>query len=159
MSKQQLLKTLLVSAALSSAFIVGFGYSARGEVLGQQPPRSSDSPRSVPHRHRSPHDANGNRLDPRPARWCGWWLRHQLGVSDRAFNLARNWARYGSPASPDCVNCIAVYPHHVGLVTGRPSPRTIILKSGNDGHAVRERERSSRGVIAWRWPNGSYASQ
>jgi hypothetical protein len=81
-------------------------------------------------------------------------LRQQLGVADRAYNLARRWASYGSPASSDCVNCIAVWPHHVGIVTGRPGPGTIVLKSGNDGHAVRERERSTRGIIAYRYPNG-----
>jgi hypothetical protein len=34
------------------------------------------------------YDANGN--DIRPRAWCGWWMRQQLGVADRAFNLARN---------------------------------------------------------------------
>jgi hypothetical protein len=29
-------------------------------------------------------------------------------------------------------------------------PGRIVLLSGNDGGAVRQRERSSRGVIAWR---------
>jgi hypothetical protein len=26
--------------------------------------------------------------------WCGWYLRHRLGISDPRLNLARNWARY-----------------------------------------------------------------
>lgn len=107
------------------------------------------------------HDANGNPItvtDARPARWCGWWLRQQLGVADRAFNRAIAWKHYGSPASSDCVNCIAVFPHHVGLVTGRPGPGRIILKSGNDGGAVRERERSSRCVIAYRYQNWTITS-
>ena len=97
MSKQQLLKTLLVSAALSSAFIVGFGYSARGEVLGQQPPRSSDSPRSVPHGHRSPHDANGNRL----GRFiCGATQARYFGLRDRRLNRALAWAELLPHVSP-----------------------------------------------------------
>lgn len=96
--------------------------------------------------------------DPRPSAWCGWWLRQQLGVADKAFNLARNWLHFGSPAPRDCVNCIAVWPHHVGIVTGRPGPGSIILKSGNDNHAVRERERSSRGIIGYRWPSNKWAS-
>lgn len=100
------------------------------------------------------HDANGNRIDPRPRAWCGWWLRHQLGVADRTYNRARAWASFGTRAHGPAPGVIAVWPHHVGLVTGVPGPGRIVLKSGNDGHAVRERERSSRGVIAWRWPGG-----
>lgn len=97
-------------------------------------------------------DANGNRADPRPHAWCGWWLRHQLGVASRVFNRAIAWARYGSRASGPAPGVIAVYPHHVGIVVAVPGPGRMVMKSGNDGHAVRTRERSTRGVIAWRWP-------
>jgi len=97
-------------------------------------------------------DANGNRADPRPRAWCGWWLRHQLGVANRVFNLAIAWARYGSRASGPAPGVIAVYRHHVGIVVAVPGPGRMVMKSGNDGHAVRTRERSTRGVIAWRWP-------
>lgn len=104
------------------------------------------------HRHNHPTlDANGN-YDPRPGRWCGWWLRQYLGVRDRAYNLARNWSHYGSPASGPAPGVIAVFANHVGIVTAVPGPGKMVLKSGNDGHAVRERERSTRGVIAWRIP-------
>lgn len=91
--------------------------------------------------------------DPRPHAWCGWWLRQHLGVSDRSYNLARNWIRYGSSSHGPAVGAIIVWRHHVGIITGRTSSGWII-KSGNDGHAVRERERSIRGAIAFRWPNG-----
>ena len=90
--------------------------------------------------------------DPRPHAWCGWQVRQWLGVADRAYNLARNWAHYGRAAFGPAPGVIAVYPHHVGIVTSVPRPGVIVLKSGNDGHAVRERERSTRGVIAWRVP-------
>lgn len=102
------------------------------------------------------HDANGN--DIRPRLWCGYWLRHHLGVPDRRLNLARNWVHYGSPAGGPAPGVIAVWPHHVGLVTGVPSPGKIILLSGNDGHAVRERERSTRGIIAYRTSETTTAS-
>ena len=92
--------------------------------------------------------------DPRPSAWCGWWLRQQLGVADRAFNLARKWAQIGTPAHGPAPGVIAVWRHHVGIVTGVPGPGRIVLKSGNDSRAVRERERSTRGVIAYRWPPG-----
>ena len=102
-------------------------------------------------------DANGNRLDPRPRAWCGWWLRHHLGVADRLYNEARAWAHYGHRASGPAPGVIAVYPHHVGIVVSVPGPGRMVMKSGNDGHAVRTRERSTRGVIAWRWPLQTYA--
>jgi len=89
--------------------------------------------------------------DPRPRAWCGWWMRHELGVADRAYNLARHWAEYGSSAHGPAVGTIVVWPHHVGLVTGRTESGWIV-KSGNDGREVRERERSLRGAIAFRWP-------
>lgn len=106
------------------------------------------------HHHRIHHvrDASGNRADPRPAKWCGWWLRHELGVSDRLYNLARAWAHFGERAHGPAPGVIAVYPHHVGIVVAVPGPGRMVMKSGNDGHAVRTRERSTRGVIAWRWP-------
>lgn len=95
-------------------------------------------------------DANGN--DPRPARWCGWWMRQELGVANKAGNLARWWAGYGSNAHGPAVGAIVVWRHHVGIITGRGESGWIV-KSGNDGRAVRERERSLRGAIAFRWPN------
>lgn len=90
--------------------------------------------------------------DPRPTAWCGWQMRQWLGVADRAYNLARKWAGFGSRASGPAPGVIAVYPHHVGIVVSVPGPGRMVMKSGNDGHAIRTRERSTRGVIAWRWP-------
>lgn len=102
-------------------------------------------------------DANGGRVDPRPRAWCGWWLRHHLGVADRLYNAARAWVRYGYRASGPAPGVIAVYPHHVGIVVSVPGPGRMVMTSGNDGHAVRTRERPTRGVIAWRWPPQRYA--
>jgi hypothetical protein len=46
-----------------------------------------------------------------------------------------------------------VWRHHVGIITGRVG-RQWIIKSGNDGHAVRERPRSIAGAIAFRAVSG-----
>jgi hypothetical protein len=101
--------------------------------------------------HANAIDANGN--DARPSKWCGWWMRQYLHVADRAGNQARWWANYGSKAIGPAVGVIVVWPHHVGVITGRTEAGWIV-KSGNDGHDVRERVRSLHGVIAFRWPNG-----
>jgi hypothetical protein len=65
-------------------------------------------------------------------------------LQQRAFNLARNSVRFGSSSGGPAVGAIVVWHHHVGIITGRSSDGWIV-KSGNDGHAVRERE---RGAIA-----------
>src|ERR1017187_5113399 len=37
--------------------------------------------------------------DGRPSAWCGWYMR-QLKGGGPELNLARNWARVGSPSAP-----------------------------------------------------------
>lgn len=88
----------------------------------------------------------------KPRAWCGWWMRRHLGVADPAANLARWWAGYGRPAHGPHVGAIVVWRHHVGRITGRTADGRWLVKSGNDGHRVRERPRSVAGAIAFRWP-------
>jgi hypothetical protein len=88
----------------------------------------------------------------KPRAWCGWWMRKHLGVANPAGNLARWWAGYGRPAHGPHVGAIVVWRHHVGRITGRTADGRWIVKSGNDGHRVRERPRSVAGAIAFRWP-------
>jgi hypothetical protein len=85
----------------------------------------------------------------RPAAWCGWWLGHHLGMPLRRLWVARNWADVGSNAGGPGVGVIVVWPHHVGIITGRDRSEWVV-KSGNDGRAVRERPRSLARVIAYR---------
>lgn len=87
-----------------------------------------------------------------PARaWCGCWLAAHLGISNRSLWLARNWAGIGSKAGGPGAGTIAVWPHHVGLIRAVDGNR-ILLLSGNDGRAVRERWRTTAGIIAYRVP-------
>jgi hypothetical protein len=81
----------------------------------------------------------------RPARWCGWWLRTQLGGGPE-LNLARNWKNWGRPSGPQ-VGAVVVWSHHVGVITGRAANGQWIVKSGNDGGRVRERPRSVAGAV------------
>ncbi len=84
-------------------------------------------------------------LGPRPGRWCGWWMRQQLGGGP-AYNLAWAWSRWGLPSSPQ-VGAVVVWPHHVGLITGETAKGKWLVTSGNDGGRVRERVRSLRGAV------------
>jgi hypothetical protein len=86
----------------------------------------------------------------RPSAWCGWYARSLVGQDPGpGFNLARNWARWGRPARP-AIGVMVVWAHHVGMITGQTPDGQWIVKSGNDGHAVRERPRSLGGAIAFR---------
>ena len=89
--------------------------------------------------------AASRKVGPRPARWCGWWMRSQKGGGPE-YNLAWNWARWGRPSRPR-VGAVVVWPHHVGMITGRTASGQWIVKSGNDGGRVRERPRSVKGAV------------
>jgi hypothetical protein len=100
------------------------------------------------HRHivRDVHPSDG-----RPSAWCGWWMRREVGRDPGPqFNLARAWASYGSVASGPAPGVIGVMPHHVFKVVEVLARGLVLAISGNDGHAVRTRPRSTAGVIAWR---------
>ncbi len=81
----------------------------------------------------------------RPSQWCGWWMRTQLGGGPQ-YNLAANWRGWGRSSGPR-VGAVVVWPHHVGMITGKASNGKWIVKSGNDGGAVRERARSVSGAV------------
>ena len=87
----------------------------------------------------------------RPSAWCGWYARSLVGSDPGPeYNLARNWTHWGRAASPG-VGVMVVWPHHVGMITGRTPDGQWIVRSGNDGGGVaRERPRSIAGAIAFR---------
>lgn len=105
------------------------------------------SPAQARH-HRGHHAAYS---DGRPAAWCGWWLRFHNGHGDPgpSYNLARNWAHWGSPSGL-VPGAVVIYPHHVVRVTAVLGGGRFMAISGNDGHRVRERARSVAGAIAVR---------
>lgn len=87
--------------------------------------------------------------------WCGCWLRHHLGLKDVRLNLAHNWSKYfgRSAGKTPAVGDVAVFYHrHVGIVTGIIDSRHVMVLSGNDGHAVRERPRDIRSIAEFRTP-------
>lgn len=100
--------------------------------------------------------SRAGRLSGRPAgcparAWCGCFLAlHVFRRNVRSLWLARAWAGVGRAAHGPAPGVIAVYRHHVGIVRRVVGPGRIVMLSGNDSRAVRERERSTRGIIAWR---------
>lgn len=98
--------------------------------------------------------------DPRPRAWCAWWLRRKLGIPKTAFppyqyNLARAFARLGSPAQKGCVSCIGVFSRgrmgHVGIVEGWDANGNPVLLSGNFNGGVGTAPHPASRLIALRW--------
>jgi hypothetical protein len=81
----------------------------------------------------------------RPRAWCGWWMRTQRGGGPH-LNLAWNWSKWGSPSGPQ-VGAVVVWRHHVGEIVGRAPNGQWLVRSGNDGGAVRTRARSVAGAV------------
>ena len=95
----------------------------------------------------------GHMLDTmgRPRAWCGWFMRSQVGADPGPqYNLARNWAHWGSNAGGPGYGVIVVWPHHVGKIVGPCNGQVCPIESGNDGRAVRTRNLSVAGAIAFR---------
>jgi hypothetical protein len=76
-------------------------------------------------------------------------MRQRKGVADRRYNLAHNWARWGSPSQPKA-GAIVVWRSHVGEIVSYQGGCTAVVHSGNDGGAVRTRERNICNAIAFR---------
>ncbi len=81
----------------------------------------------------------------RPRAWCGWWMRTQRGGGPH-LNLAWNWSKWGRASGPQ-VGAVVVWRHHVGEIVGRASNGQWLVRSGNDGGAVRTRARSVAGAV------------
>ena len=109
--------------------------SASAELSGRKYGRQSAE--SAPRGHAG--------VGPRPRRWCGWWMRTRRGGGPE-LNIAWNWSRWGSPTVPQ-VGAVVVWRHHVGEITGQTASGKWIVRSGNDGGAVRERARSVAGAV------------
>lgn len=82
---------------------------------------------------------------PRPRAWCGWWMRTQRGGGPH-LNVAWNWSKWGRPSGPQ-VGAVVVWRHHVGEIVGRAENGKWLVRSGNDGGAVRTRARSVAGAV------------
>jgi len=139
------------------------GYMVSGVFKQFELPKIALAPKEIvhkarKHRHKSPvlaskeitHQvATGGRPAGCPHAWCGCWLAAHLGLSDRSLWAARRWALIGHPAGGPQAGAVVVWRHHVGLIKAVEGNRILVL-SGNDGRAVRERWRRIFGVIAYR---------
>jgi hypothetical protein len=99
-------------------------------------------------------DANGNEgtiIGGRPAgcphNYCGCGLRAYLGISDKRFNLAWNWAKY-FPRTSAHAGAAAVRPGHVMLLESQVSGTVWIVRDYNSGRGLsRIHERDVRGYV------------
>src|SRR3954454_10830612 len=86
-------KSVAVAAALACAF-------------------TTDADARPRHRHHHMH---------RALAWCGIYMSSYFRKSDRRLALARQWAGEGSNAAGPGIGGVVVWPHHVGVITGRTS--------------------------------------
>lgn len=91
------------------------------------------------------YSSGSHSAGPRPRAWCGWWMRTQRGGGAH-LNVAWNWSRWGSPSGPQ-VGAVVVWRHHVGEIVGQAANGKWLVRSGNDGGAVRTRARSVAGAV------------
>ena len=156
---------VMMKKKLVSALVVFAGLIAFSQTDAQARPHHKHHRHSIhhtAHKHHVGHVRDGARRHyrrtrvhaarvgrGRPSAWCGWWLGQQLGMPRRDLWLARNWASVGHNAGGPRIGAVVVWRHHVGIITGRAGSKWVV-KSGNDGHAVRERPRSISGAIAFR---------
>lgn len=82
---------------------------------------------------------------PKPRKWCGWWMRTQFGGGPE-YNRAWAWSKRGVASYPH-VGAIVVWRNHVGYIVGMNAKGQWLVKSGNDGNAVRIRPRSLKGAV------------
>jgi hypothetical protein len=94
--------------------------------------------------------SGGSRYGCPETRWCGCWLAKKLHLKSRDLYRAFAWLGIGHRISGPKVGAIVVYSHsHVGQITAIKKNGIVVL-SGNDGSAVRNRLRSTAGVIGYR---------
>jgi hypothetical protein len=104
------------------------------------------------HRHGNVSSHRLHYPDGRPSAWCGWAMR-QLVPTDPgpSYNLAANWAHYGTHAEGPAVGRIAVWPHHVAMIVGYDTKsHRWITHEGNYSHAWHLGPRSLSGVMTYR---------
>lgn len=95
--------------------------------------------------------SGGGRYGCPESRWCGCWLMKRLNLHDKNLYRAFAWLKVGHRISQPKVGAIVVYSHsHVGQITAILSRGRIQVISGNDGYDVRNRARSTAGVIGYR---------
>lgn len=93
-------------------------------------------------------------VGPKPDAWCGWQMRQEVPIDPgKDFNRAQAWKRYGTPVPGPEVGAIVVWSRkggrgHVGKITGYDAMAgEWVVRSGNDGHELRERPRSVAGAV------------
>lgn len=144
-----------LSIAIALIFIVVIAVVQGNPALGAEPGDPREAYTTQPAQVIGLHASFGRPSDCPQRRWCGCWLEHYFGLSDPALWRALNWQGVGQPAAGPAPGVIAIYRRgrnggHVGVITKVIGPGLIVLLSGNDGNAVRERERSTDGVISYR---------
>lgn len=116
--------------------------------LDEQPKTQSHNIRTIASKQH--HITKKYNAGPRPSRWCGWYLR-SIFSGGPEYNVARNWAKRGTPARGPRVGAVVVWAHHVGVIVGKAANGQWLVHSGNtSGGKIATKPRSVAGAIAFR---------
>lgn len=95
-----------------------------------------------------------SQLGVRRSLWCAAFMNKLLDGGTGS-NFAYSYRRYGSPAQPGCVGCIAVTTRrgggHVGVVEAWTERGALII-SGNHNNRVDKGMYPRTRIVALRWP-------
>ena len=87
--------------------------------------------------------------------WCSDFMNLLTNHQYNTDRSAKSWAHVGTPASPGCIDCVAILKRkggsHVGVVTGWKNGNPVII-SGNHGRTVGVSEYPIGRVYALRNP-------
>ena len=100
-------------------------------------------------------DLSGRPAHCPPRLWCGCYLAHEMGITgpeERRLWWAPNWATIGRPVARADIRPgdVVVWSWHVGRIVELTKPGFAIVRSGNDGGAVRTREVAIYNAFAFR---------
>ena len=151
------MKKKLVSACLLFAGVIAFAPTD----ANARPHKHHPSVHRATHAHRVSHHVH--RRGKHVTRRARAHVARAGSTARMVWMVAWQSSRHCQPQSlagtklglgrPQCrwASCrgIVVWRNHVGIITGRAGSQWIV-KSGNDGNAVRERPRSIAGAIAFR---------
>lgn len=140
------LAAAMTPAAASPSFGTDGGLTWGGTARDTSPNYSGNKRgRNKADRYSSNYSSYSGGVGPRPGRWCGWWMRTQRGGGPH-LNVAWNWSKWGRPTVAQ-VGAVVVWRHHVGEIVGQAPNGRWLVRSGNDGNAVRTRARSVSGAV------------
>jgi len=89
--------------------------------------------------------------------WCAAFVGfcfELVGIVSTRFESAKSYLSWGVALDHPVRGCVAVFPHHVGFLTGFSPAGYPLVLGGNQDNEVNVREIRRQPLIGLRWPAG-----